>query len=158
MEHVNTFKGIVVVIGATLTALWGWFGWLVCVWVLLMAIDYATGTFAGTRKTGWCSEIATKGLQKKVGSIVAVIVAGLADMLIGLIIGNLAITMPFEYTILICPLVVTWYAITELGSILENLVAMDVPMPGFLISMAKMLKLGIDKTGNKIFPNEEQRE
>lgn len=158
MEQINMIKGIIAVIGATLTALWGWFGWLVCVWVIFMAIDYATGTLAGTRKKGWSSAVATKGLQKKLGSIIAVIVAALADMLIGLIIGNMPISLPFEYTILICPLVVTWYAITEFGSILENLVAMEVPMPGFLVRVAKLLKMGIDKTTNKMFSDEEQKE
>lgn len=158
MEHVNAFKGIIAVIGATLTALWGWFGWLVLVWVALMTIDYATGTFAGTQKNGWNSEVATKGLQKKVGSIIAVIVAALADMLIGLIIANIPILMPFEYTILICPLVVVWYALTEAGSILENLVAIDVPMPSFFVSIAKSLKLGVEKTADKIFVEEKKIE
>ena len=31
---------------AALTAVWGWFGWLVLAWLLCMALDYGTGTAA----------------------------------------------------------------------------------------------------------------
>ena len=34
---------------AALTAVWGWFGWLVVAWVVCMLLDYGTGTAAALR-------------------------------------------------------------------------------------------------------------
>ena len=44
MEHINGFKAAVAAVLGGLTALWGWFGWLVLAWLLCMALDYGTGT------------------------------------------------------------------------------------------------------------------
>ena len=46
MEHINGFKAAVAAVLGGLTALWGWFGWLVLAWLLCMALDYGTGTAA----------------------------------------------------------------------------------------------------------------
>ena len=45
-ENINSFKAVVTAILASLTALWGWFGWLVWAWVGCMALDYITGSAA----------------------------------------------------------------------------------------------------------------
>ena len=47
MDHINGFKAAVAAVLGCLTALWGWFGWLVVAWVACMLLDYATGTAAG---------------------------------------------------------------------------------------------------------------
>lgn len=44
MDHINGFKAAVAAVLGCLTALWGWFGWLVVAWVACMLLDYATGT------------------------------------------------------------------------------------------------------------------
>jgi len=46
MEHINGFKAAVAAVVGCLTALWGWFGWLVVAWVVCMLLDYGTGTAA----------------------------------------------------------------------------------------------------------------
>ena len=43
-ENINGFKAAVTAILAGLTALWGWFGWLVWAWVGCMALDYQDET------------------------------------------------------------------------------------------------------------------
>ena len=35
MEHINGFKAAVAAVLGGLTALWGWFGWLVLAWLLV---------------------------------------------------------------------------------------------------------------------------
>ena len=40
--------GLTAVIGA-FTAFWGWLGWLAFAWVVLMALDYITGTAAAVK-------------------------------------------------------------------------------------------------------------
>ena len=53
MENINTFKAALAALGAALTALWGWFGWVVLAWIGLMLIDYITGSAAALRAGKW---------------------------------------------------------------------------------------------------------
>ena len=49
MEHINRIKAAAVGVLGCLTALWGWFGWLVVAWIGCMVLDYATGSAAALR-------------------------------------------------------------------------------------------------------------
>ena len=49
MENVTKFKAALAAVLAAMTALWGWFGWLVLAWVGCMAIDYITGYSAAAK-------------------------------------------------------------------------------------------------------------
>lgn len=149
MEHVNWAKGALAAVTAALTALWGWFGWLVVLWVALMLVDYLTGSAAGIHDGKWSSKIARDGIWHKAGSIVIVIVAGAADLLIGTAIGHLpGITLPWDYTVLICPMVVVWYTLTEMGSIVENAVKLGAPCPSWLDDIIDKTRDAVDKAGN----------
>ena len=109
MEHINSFKAAVAALCAALTALWGWFGWVVVAWVGCMLIDYATGSAAALRAGEWSSKTARDGIWHKLGSVVAVIVAAILDTVIGHLLGNVpGVELPFTYTVLLCPLVVIW--------------------------------------------------
>ena len=132
-----------------LTALWGWFGWLVVLFVGCMAVDYLTGSAAAMRRGEWSSASARDGIWHTAGSIVVVLVAGAADLLIGTMLGHLpGVTLPFEYTVLLCPLVVVWYTLTELGSIVENAVALGAPCPKWLEKILAAVKDSVDKAGD----------
>lgn len=151
MDHINTLKASVVAFFGALTAAFGWFGWLVIMFFLCMVIDYLTGTAAAMQKGEWSSAVARAGLWHKCGSLIAVIVSGLADIVVGLVVNNIpAITLPFDYTVLICPIVVVWYILTELGSITENAGALGAPVPKFLKQMIKVFKDVTDATGDKL--------
>lgn len=151
MENINALKASLVAIFGALTAAFGWFGWLVILFVLCMVIDYLTGTAAAMQKGEWSSSVARAGLWHKCGALVAVIGSGLADLVVGLVVNNIpAITLPFDYTVLICPVVVVWYILTELGSILENAGALGAPVPDFLKGMIKVFKNVTDAAGNKL--------
>ena len=83
--------------------------------------------------------------------IVVVIVAAGADLLISLVLENItAIQLPFEYAGLICPVVLVWYVVTELGSIAENAVAMGAPVPGWLTKLLQVSKDAIDSAGEQM--------
>ena len=60
-------------------------------------------------------------------------VAAIADGIMAVICANLPIGM--DWPGLILPLVLAWYIITELGSILENAVKMGAPVPEWLIKL-----------------------
>lgn len=44
----------------------------------------------------------------------------------------LGLQLPFDYDMLLTPVVLTWYIATELGSILENAAEMGAPVPPVL--------------------------
>ena len=133
---------------AMLTALWGWFGWLCVAWIACMAVDYISGTVAAMRDASWSSKVARDGIFHKGGMVLTVFVALLADQLIGLVLGNIpAIPLPWDYGVLIAPMVITWYIITELGSIVENAAKMGAPVPPFLLKILATVEDATDAAG-----------
>ena len=101
----------------TLTALWGWFGWLVLVWAALM----------------------------------------LADWLIGTLLHNLPVVeLPFEYGVLLGPLVIVWYIIGELGSLAEHAITMGAPYPAWLPKILEAGKGAVDKVGEELTDYHEE--
>ena len=151
MEHINAFKASIAAICAALTALWGWFGWVVFAWVVSMVIDYLTGSAAALRAGEWSSKAARDGIWHKVGGIVAVIVAALLDVVIGHLLANVpGVELPFTYTVFLSPLVVTWYILTEAGSIIENAGALGAPIPTWLTKMIAALESKVDDAGEKL--------
>ena len=149
-------KVAVVGICGSLTAFWGWFGWLICGWIFCMAMDYITGSAAACKNGEWSSSVAREGIWHKVGQIVAVMVAGLLDLVVGHLLGNIPVTLPFTYTVLICPLVVTWYILTEAGSIIENAGALGAPIPSWMAKTVDTLQDAVDEAGEKIAPENKK--
>ena len=120
-------------------------------WVICMAVDYITGSAAAAKEGEWSSAKAREGIWHKAGMIVVVLVAAGADLLIALLIANIpAVQLPFAYNGLVCPIVLVWYVVTELGSITENAVAMGAPVPGWMTKLLKVSKDAIDQAGEKI--------
>ena len=154
----TTVKALSAAVIAAGTAVWGWLGWLVIVWAVCMLLDYLTGSLAAAKRGEWSSSAAREGLWHKGGMLIVVFVAVGADVLIGLLLNNTAITLPFSYTALITPIVLAWYAITELGSIVENAAIMGAPVPKWLRKLLKITAEAIDKTGNGIAGEEKDNE
>ena len=151
MEQINGFKAALAALCAALTALWGWFGWVVVAWIGFMFIDYATGSAAALRAGEWSSKTARDGIWHKLGSVAAVIVAGILDVVIGHLLGNVpGVELPFTYTVLLCPLVVVWYILTEAGSIIENAGALGAPFPAWLKKMIASMRSSVDQAGDKL--------
>ena len=132
-----------------LTAFWGWFGWLVTGWIGAMVLDYITGSMAAAKKGAWSSAGAREGIWHKAGMMVVVVVAAGADLLIAAILANLPLVdLPVAYTGLLCPVVLVWYIVTELGSMAENAAAMGGPVPGWLLRFLLVSKKAIDNAGD----------
>jgi len=117
-----------------LTALWGWQGWAVAVFIAAMAVDYITGTWAARARGEWSSAAARAGLWHKLGEITALLVAALCDIAIRVVLHSTAAPMLGElperhYLTLI---VAIWYSFTELGSIVENAGLLGAPIPQWL--------------------------
>jgi len=119
----------------------GWKGVMLMIWVGVMALDYLSGTLAACREGKWSSKIARQGLWHKGGMILVVTVAAIADGVMGMM--TACMILELDWPGLVLPLVLAWYIITELGSILENAVKMGASVPEFLV---KLLKSGIQLT------------
>lgn len=150
-KTVNQIKAAVAAAVGLLTGLWGWLGWLVVGWIGCMALDYITGSMAAAKEGEWSSAKAREGIWHKCGMFVVVIVAAGADLLIEIVLTNLPVlALPIQYPGLVCPVVLVWYIVTELGSMAENAAAMGAPVPQWLVKLLAMSKDMVDKAGDKL--------
>lgn len=145
-EKIRRWKGALSAGAAVLTTLWGWFGWLIIAWIVCMALDVFTGMAVAAKGGKWSSTAAREGLWHKAGCVAAVTVAGILDLVVGELLVVLPQgTLPFSYTVFLCPLVVMWYLLAEAGSIIENAGAMGAPIPDWLRRAVAALRERLDE-------------
>ena len=150
-------KGAIAAALAFMTALWGWLGWAVLIWVFCLLLDYISGSAAANRNGEWSSAVARDGLWHKLGEIFAVVVASMCDIALTVVMDMAPISLPFKLGPLITPLVLLWYIITELGSILENAGKLGANYPDWLKKMLKQYKDTIDASqGEGEHPEDEK--
>ena len=102
-------------------------------YAICMLLDCATGTALAIKEKAWNSSKARQGLWHKGGSTIMICVSVLTDIFLGLVINHVpGLQLPFDYDMLLTPIVLTWYIATELGSILENAAEMGAPVPPVL--------------------------
>ncbi|MGL5647428.1 MAG: phage holin family protein [Clostridium sp.] len=117
--------------GTLMTFLFG--AWDMPLQILLMAVilDY----FSGMLKAFYLGEVSSKkgykGLVKKVGIFFVVIVAQMADMLLGLLVFRSAICL--------------FFSANEMISVLENVGSMGIPIPAFLKDKLAQVKSESDE-------------
>ena len=131
-------------------------GIMAVLWVFVMLLDYLSGSAAACRTGRWSSAAARQGLWHKDGMILVVAVAAISDYMISVVWPTLPMGVRFPWPGVIFPLVLAWYIITELGSILENAIQMGANVPDWL---AKMLKTGltaVDRAGTAAADTEKE--
>lgn len=149
-EKMFSIKAAIAAFFTAASAFLGWQGVLFFVWVAAMGLDYLSGTAAAWLNGNWSSAVAREGLKHKGGMILVVAVAGLADITFYIICAFLPVDM--TWPVLVAPLVMAWYILTELGSVLENAVKMGAPLPAWL---GKLLKAGLKVIDSKVDPQED---
>ena len=152
MDNNNIFlavKAAIVGIFGAFGAAFGWLGWLVLAWVACMVVDYISGSSAAMQAGEWSSAKARSGIWHKGGMLVVVVVAAVADNVLALVLANIP-RLPIEYTVLLLPMVLVWYCVTELGSILENAAAMGAPIPEWLIRILDSVEKKVDDAGDDL--------
>lgn len=137
-EKLTAMKATIVSILTALGTFLGWQGVMIVIWVVAMALDYLSGTIAACCAGRWSSAVARNGLKHKGGMILVVTVAGLADVTMDVIGGHLPVEM--DWPMVVLPMVLAWYILTELGSILENAIKLGAPVPHWLM---KLLAVGL---------------
>ena len=144
-------KAGVTAAAAALTAVWGWFGWLVAAWVALMLTDWLVGSAAAAKDGRWSSAKMREGAWHKGGMILVVAIALVADWLVATALAHIpGVALPFDYSVLLGPLVMVWYVIGELGSLLEHAVNLGAPVPGWLTRLLAVSQAAIDAAGDKL--------
>lgn len=144
-DKANEIKGVLAAILAFLTALWGWIGWAVIIWVACFLLDYLSGTAAAHKNGEWSSDIAREGLWHKLGEIFAVLVAALCDIALHVIVEGSGIDIGLQLSAIITPVVLLWYIFTELGSIAENAEKLGAPVPSWIKNGLKQYRDKIDR-------------
>jgi toxin secretion/phage lysis holin len=157
MEQINRFKATVTGIFGAISVMLGWFGWMVFLYIVAMVLDWITGVAVAKCHGEWSSKAAREGCWHKFGSVTAILVALMFDGMIAVILQKApGISLPFAYSVLLGPVVLAWYIVTELGSIIENVGQLGVPIPSFLVKAIKILNTSVEQAGEQLSLSPDQ--
>lgn len=146
-EKLTATKGAATALMTALAAMLGWKGLLAGLWVAAMALDYLSGTAAACKGGDWASAKAREGLWHKGGMLLVVLVAAMTDVAVAMAATNLGLNG--QWSGLVLPLVLAWYIITELGSVLENAVKLGARVPGWLVKLLRTGQQALEEAGEK---------
>lgn len=134
----------------------GWRVIMLLVWVILMALDYFSGTLAARQNGTWRSSMAREGIGHKAGMIIIVVVCMIADFVILMACENLPHdVINFHWPVVIFPLVTMWYIITEIGSIIENAVEMGAKVPAWLPKLLNATLKAVESAGESTMEDDK---
>lgn len=108
--------------------------------LICVTADYITGVMKAYVNSEVSSKVGRKGILKKASYIAVVFSAMMVDYLIFITSGKFGV----NYDPISCVLVMAWFVINELISILENVSSMGAPCPKFLKSLMKRLQNNIE--------------
>lgn len=148
-------RSLQVIFSAALAALISYLGVVAIPVTVLMAamiIDYVTGMAAAWHNKKLSSKKGLSGIIKKISYLALICVGMGVDWLIYSGLSQAGIST--EHSVFFGVLVTVWLIINELISILENLKAIGVPLPTFLIKIVKRLKITAENVGEREDKNE----
>ena len=157
-ETLNATKAAIAAIVGSVTAFVGWRTLMVLVWLALMVVDYLSGSLAARQTGTWKSEKARNGIWHKVGMMLIVFVCGIADLVMIEICRNLPNdVLAIQWPVVIFPMVTIWYILTEIGSIIENAMAMGAPVPAWLPKLINAPIHVVDAAGEMAASGQEAK-
>ena len=109
----------------------------------VMLLDYGTGMVKAWNAGELSSRVGIRGILKKVGYLVIVVVACVVDWLMRY--GLAGAGVEWEVDFLFASIVIVWLIINELLSILENVAAIGGPVPPFLQKLIRRLKVRVEQ-------------
>lgn len=124
MRLENVFK----IILSFLTFIFGGLDSLLSTLIILMIIDYITGICKGIYKQELNSKFGIKGIIKKFGYLIIVVIATLFDKVVG------------DKAMAIRTLMLYFFIANEAISILENWASMELPLPKKIFEVFEKLK------------------
>ena len=142
----KTIQGAFSVLGSLALSYMGMITVPIVMLCFVMIMDYITGMAAAWRDGNLSSKKGAFGIAKKLLYLVAVCVGIVADWVI--YSGLQAVNVSLGVSTFFGVLVAIWLIVNELISILENLKKIGVPLPKFLLSIVKKLKITTENVGN----------
>lgn len=153
-ESLLKIKGLIVATFAAIGTMIGWKGIMALTWVALMAMDWITGTAAARKSGTWKSSAARDGAWHKAGSVIVILLAFIADFIMGIMLPHIPV-LNISWPEFLAPIVLAWYIVTELGSILENAIKLGAPVPAWLVNIFDATLKMADTAGGKIIDVKE---
>lgn len=139
MEKAKTITEVLAAIGGAVASFFTGLPPIIWVLIAVMSIDYITGIICGlmgkspnTENGGVSSKMAFKGLLKKALIILVVLLAALLDKAVSMGTG-----VSFEA---VAGATCLWFIASEGFSIIENVAAMGVPIPGVLKQALEIMR------------------
>lgn len=140
----NKVKAVFTLVLSTLAS---WLGILFIPFLLLLGsnvVDYITGIWAAPfRQEKVKSYKSIRGIYKKVGMYILILIGAVVDFLIKYAAEYAGIYIKINFVVAI--VITVWLLANELISILENLIDIDVRIPGFLMPLVKLIRDTADK-------------
>lgn len=161
-EHIYTVQAALSTAGAWISAKLGILFPVMILFVALMVADQLSGMLASKREAldhpgdpnyGWSSIKWRKGIYKKFGYILTVMVAMVADYIIFSVAGYMGITIPA--TTMFGLLVTVWWILNESLSILENAKRMGANLPQFLVDVLTVTRKKVEQQGQIVEDKED---
>lgn len=154
MEHIRELKLAITSVFATIFYFIGWQGFLFILLAVALFIDYLTGSMAARQNNIWTSAKASEGRRRKAMTFIALIVALILDSVIWIVGSvNPIFELPFEWPFLFTLVSVIWFILSEIGSTMENLILLNVALPGFMTKGIKILKAKAEDVGDQLMNN-----
>lgn len=156
-DNIVALKATIAAFFGAVAAFLGWRVIMLLVWVVLMALDYLSGTLSARQNGTWKSSMAREGIGHKTGMIIIVVVCIIADFVLLLACENLPYdVINFRWPMVIFPLVTMWYILTEIGSIIENAIEMGAKVPAWLPKILNATLQTIDSVGENALEHDEK--
>lgn len=144
---------------AVISALMSWLGILAVPVLLLVGcniVDYYTGVRAAAyRNEPVSSYKGIRGIEKKIGMWLLVLVGAWVDILIGYAAetAGIGFSLPF----VVATVVAVWLVVNEIISILENLKDIGTNIPPFLLPLMKNIRTKVEEK-TEIMEQEEKKD
>lgn len=155
-DKLVTIKAALAAVFTAISAFLGWKGIMALVWVVLMLLDYLSGSLAARKSGTWKSSVARDGFLHKGGMILVVLVALLGDLALSIALPHIPL-INIAWPEILFPMVLAWYIITELGSILENAEKMGARVPGWLLKIFNATLKTVEKVGEELLEKTSDR-
>lgn len=145
-----TIVGVIAVIYAFLVNIFGAFTPLLIITLGAMFADLLTRMYAASSREDEKveSKLVMKGIYKKIGMCLLIVLALMVDK--ALLIITQALNINIISKVIFTALVMAWLLVRELISNLENLQHAGIELPAFLVKALGIAKDKIDSTANAI--------
>ena len=108
--------------------------------IIAMVLDYISGIIKSYETNTLSSKIGAKGIIKKFSYFLVIMISFIIDF----ILCNYTLNEINLYYPIVSEIIIAWFVINEVISILENVSAIGVPLPKFIINITSHLKNNLD--------------